>query len=206
MTRILVATANGGKAKEMHNLVDARDVTLISAAEGGILPEVIEDGDTFTDNAVKKACACASANGMPAVADDSGLEVEALGGKPGVFSARYAGENATDEENLQKLLHALQDVPVDNRKARFVCVIAVALPRGIKGTAQGSLCGRIIQEPRGSNGFGYDPVFVPDGSERTLAEMGADEKNRISHRARAIQAACEKELFTNLQTDAQHTD
>lgn len=149
-------------------------------------PEVSEDGKTFRSNARKKALAVAGYTGLPAVADDSGLQVDALGGSPGVFSARYAGEGANDLKNLKKLLKELKNVSGKERSARFVCCVALALPAGLCKTFTGTVKGFIGLMPKGKKGFGYDPVFYPDGSERTFAEMTAEEKDGISHRGKAM--------------------
>ena len=153
------------------------------------LPEVIEDGETFADNAVKKAVAVAEATGELSLADDSGLEVDFLGGKPGVYSARFAGEPCDDHENNKKLLELLQGVPDEDRTARFRCVIAVAHPRGEVRLAEGVCEGKIAFYPRGEGGFGYDPLFIPTGYDKTFAEISPEEKNSISHRGKALQKA-----------------
>lgn len=180
---IVLATANQHKVVEIRRLLDG--VELVPRPYG--IPDVDETDTTFEGNARLKAVALVGATHLAAVADDSGLEVDALGGAPGVISARYAGENATDEQNLQKLLVELADVPDHERAARYR---AVALLRYVDGTeviAEGAVEGRIIREPRGTGGFGYDPIFVPDeGDGRTFAEMSMEEKNAISHRGRAF--------------------
>jgi XTP/dITP diphosphohydrolase len=153
------------------------------------LPEpvdVVEDRDTFRGNALKKATEIAKVAGMPCLADDSGLEVDALGGRPGVYSARYAGEDASDAQNNAKLLDELSDTADQQRTARFRCAIAVVDESGSElGTVDGACEGRIGREPRGAHGFGYDPLFVPDGYTQTMAELGPATKNQISHRAQA---------------------
>ena len=153
------------------------------------MPTVEEDGLTFHANARKKALYAADFTGKMAVADDSGLVVDALSGEPGIFSARYAGENATDEENIEKLLVKLAEVPKESRTARFVCTIAVAMPGELLGIFEGTCSGLIGTEPRGDNGFGYDPVFVKTDYGKTFAELPHDVKNRISHRVRAFEKA-----------------
>ena len=155
----------------------------------GIDLEVDESGASFQENAVLKARAYAAASGLPSLADDSGLEVDALGGAPGVFSARYAGAGASDQDRRQKLLTALADTPIDRRSARFRCVVAISDPGGRVAVAAGTCEGRIALEPRGTNGFGYDPVFYLPEYGCTMAELRPELKNQISHRARAIQAA-----------------
>jgi XTP/dITP diphosphohydrolase len=151
-------------------------------------PDVEEDADTFLGNARKKARALAEAAGLAALADDSGLAVEALGGRPGVRSARYAGPGATDEDNNQRLLEELARVPAGQRGAAFVCAMVLALPGGGEFSAEGRLGGRILEAPRGDRGFGYDPLFVVEGTDLTLAEMDLGAKNAVSHRARALRA------------------
>jgi XTP/dITP diphosphohydrolase len=193
MLDILAATGNAHKVREMSAILAPAGVRLLSASEVGGIPEVIEDGVTFRDNAVKKACEVAAATGRTVVADDSGLEVGALGGEPGVLSARYAGEGGNDGRNVRKLLGRLEGVT--DRRARFVCVIAVAGPGGLLGTAEGEVRGRILHAPQGTGGFGYDPVFVPDGYEQTFAELPAAVKNGMSHRGNALAAAVAQGLF-----------
>lgn len=150
------------------------------------VPEIVEDGTTFEQNAIKKASVTANLTGYTCLADDSGLVVDALEGKPGVYSARFAGENASDEENNNKLLNLLREVPAQERSARFVCVIAVCTPDGEVFTVKGECEGRIGLKPRGDRGFGYDPLFIPQGYDLTFAELPEDEKNRISHRGKAL--------------------
>jgi XTP/dITP diphosphohydrolase len=192
-SEILAATGNAHKVREMSAILAPAGVRLLSAQEFGGIPDVVEDSTTFRGNALKKACAVALATGRTVVADDSGLEVAALGGEPGVYSARYAGEGGNDGRNVRKLLAKLEGVA--DRRARFVCVIAVATPSGPVGTAEGEVSGHIAYEPRGSGGFGYDPVFVPDGYEQTFAELPAQVKNGMSHRGRALAAALAQGLF-----------
>ena len=152
------------------------------------MPEVAETGRSFTENALLKARAVAAFTGLPAVADDSGLCVDALNGMPGVLSARWSGSHGDDEANLRLLLAQLADVPAGKREARFVCVAALVLPAGGEHLAEGEVRGQLTRSPRGSNGFGYDPIFVPDGFELTTAQMSADEKDKISHRGKALRA------------------
>lgn len=196
-TTIVVATRNTGKVREIAELLIDLPYRFINLLDMPEIPEVVEDGDTFEANAVKKAVETARAAGMWALADDSGLEVDALGGRPGVYSARFSGENATDESNRQLLLELLKDIPLDRRSARFVCVIAIASPKGDVRTVRGNCEGRISFAPRGSSGFGYDPLFeVPEFSWMTFAEIEEFQKNSISHRGRALQAA--KEILKDL--------
>jgi XTP/dITP diphosphohydrolase len=190
MTRptLLIATTNRGKQRELGELLGSLDAGLVFPEEMGIRIDVTEDGATYRENAAKKARVFAKVAGLPALADDSGLEVDALGGEPGVRSARYAGEGADDARRRAFLLERLRAVPVP-RAARFVCVIAVALPGGELVFAEGECRGEILLAERGVNGFGYDPIFRPAGKTRTLAELSPQEKNLISHRARAARAA-----------------
>ena len=185
--RILIATLNAGKLREYERLLaDVPGLELETMATLADPVEVVEDQDTFRGNALKKATEIAEVAGAPCLADDSGLEVDALGGRPGVHSARYAGENATDAENNAKLLHALSDTSESQRTARFRCVIVLVDQSGCElAMAEGACEGRITREPRGAHGFGYDPLFVPDGHTQTMAELGPETKNQISHRAQA---------------------
>lgn len=190
MTKLLVATNNPGKVREFKKLLAGLPVEITFPAQEGLDLDVEETGATFAENACLKALAYAWVSGLPTLADDSGLEVDALGGEPGVRSARYAGPGASDADRYRKLLAALADVPPGERAARFRCVVALALPDGEVHTADGTCEGQIGFEPRGEHGFGYDPVFLVDGyGGLTLAELPPDLKNRISHRARAVVAA-----------------
>ncbi|MFC1837504.1 XTP/dITP diphosphatase [Thermodesulfobacteriota bacterium] len=181
---IVLATRNSGKTRELQQLLKNFPVEVKSLNDFGPIPEVIEDGATFDDNAYKKALFAAKALGLPAMADDSGLVVEALGGAPGVKSARYAGENASDRANIDKLLHDMEGK--DNRRAAFECVISIAVPSGPALTYEGCCEGEITREPRGTSGFGYDPVFYCPEYNKTFAELDSEEKNRISHRGKAL--------------------
>ena len=182
--KLLVATRNAHKLREIRAILSMPGVELVGAEAFPDLPEVEEDGATFEANAIKKAELSASAAGLWALADDSGLEVDALGGAPGVRSARYAGEPVDYEANNAKLLRSLNGVA--DRRARFRCVMALAAPGEPTRVVNGRCEGRIAGAPRGENGFGYDPVFVPEGESRTFAEMTAAEKNAMSHRAAAL--------------------
>lgn len=184
--KVLAATTNKGKIQEIADILARAGVTIVSIAELGITLEVIEDGETFEENAIKKATAFREASGMSALADDSGLCVDALGGAPGVFSARYAGPRAQDQDNIRLLLERLKGI--QNRRARFVCVAALALTDGRVITGRGEFEGVIIDTPRGSGGFGYDPIFLDPVTGKTFAELSRDEKNRMSHRHRALEA------------------
>lgn len=187
--KVLVATRNAGKLRELQRLFEGIGVELLSLADVPELPEVEEDRDTFEGNACKKASETARAAGLPTLADDSGLEVDALDGAPGVWSARYAGEGATDAANNEKLLAALADVDAEGRSARFRCALAFADPAGPLGEDEhvehGTCEGRVTLEPRGEGGFGYDPLFELSGGDRTLAEVSPEEKAQLSHRAEA---------------------
>jgi len=183
---IVVATRNRNKLEEIRRILEGAGVSLRGADEYPGCPEVEETGETFEENALAKARAVSAHTGRHALADDSGLEVRALGGAPGVRSARYAGEGAGDSENLQKLLHEMTPVPGGKRGARFVCVMALVGPDGREKTFEGEVRGTIGLEPRGRSGFGYDPVFYPEGHDRTFAEMSPAEKDSMSHRGRAL--------------------
>jgi XTP/dITP diphosphohydrolase len=184
MSRLLFATRNSHKTRELAQLLgrgfSVRDLTSLTD-----VPKIVESGDSFEENAGIKALALSrSFHEEICVADDSGLEVDALGGAPGIFSARYAGEGASDQQNIEKLLREMASAP-DHTAARFRCVIAVAKAGKLLITVSGEVTGNIVAPPRGTNGFGYDPIFVPQGFTQTFAELSAEVKNRISHRARA---------------------
>ncbi|HXF37979.1 MAG TPA: RdgB/HAM1 family non-canonical purine NTP pyrophosphatase [Actinomycetota bacterium] len=190
---LAIATRNPGKLREIRRICAEWPVRWLAPdRDPGPWPEVEETGRTYLDNALLKARATAAALGVPALADDSGIEVDALGGGPGPRSARYAGEGATDEENLRELLRALAGVPAGGRTARYRCVAAVAFPEGDAVWAEGVCEGAIGARPRGSRGFGYDPAFIPGGWDRTMAELTDGEKDRISHRGRALRALAEQ--------------
>jgi len=188
---LVIATGNPGKIREIGDLMGELGFTLKTLADFPECPDVSEDGDTFEANAAKKATAVAACTGLPALADDSGLEVDALGGRPGVFSARYAADRTdparpTDPDNYRKLLEEMAAVPWEQRRARFVCCMVVAFPGGKTALAQGTCEGIINFEPRGEGGFGYDPVFWLPQYQKTMAEVGLVIKNQISHRAQAL--------------------
>jgi XTP/dITP diphosphohydrolase len=180
---LIIASNNKHKISELKKIFSTSEFNVISMAEAGFSHDVEETGKTFEENAILKARSIALEKHTFVFADDSGLEVEALDFRPGVFSARYAGKDASDLDRINKLLGELKDK--SNRKARFVCVIAISKPDGSVETFRGEVYGNIINEPRGKNGFGYDPVFVPEGYDKTFAELPSDIKNSISHRARA---------------------
>jgi XTP/dITP diphosphohydrolase len=188
--RLVLATANQHKLAELTRILEAGrvEVELAGLGEFPGAPEVAETGATFDENALLKARAIAEFTGLPAVADDSGLCVDALNGMPGVLSARWAGRHGDDEANLRLVLAQLSDVPDERRGAHFACVAALVLPSGKEHVSEGTVYGRLIREPRGTNGFGYDPIFVPDRSELTTAEMSPAAKDAISHRGKALRA------------------
>ncbi|HZO14081.1 MAG TPA: XTP/dITP diphosphatase [Polyangiaceae bacterium] len=188
---IVVATSIRAKLAELRALLMKMPVDVLSAEEAlGETPNVMEDGKTFEENALKKARAVAAASMMVTLADDSGLEVDALGGRPGVRSARFAGEGATDAENNAELLRRMADLDDPHRRARFRCAIALVDPWNPDGelVVDGSCEGTIAHQPTGTGGFGYDPLFIVSGLERTMAELNEDEKTRVSHRAKALAA------------------
>jgi XTP/dITP diphosphohydrolase len=188
MKDVLLATRNPGKLREYESLLQGLPVRWRLLSDLGIDTEVEETGETFEENARLKALAYTRESGLPTLADDSGLVVDALGGAPGVRSARYAGPSASDEDRYRMLLRNLEDVPDEERDARFVCVVAVALPDGMLKTAPGTVEGRITREPRGTGGFGYDPVFWVTEMGCTMAQLDTGDKNRVSHRGRALAA------------------
>jgi XTP/dITP diphosphohydrolase len=181
---LVLATRNAGKTEELRKLLSGFPVVIKNLADFGPMPPVAEDGLTFEENAVKKARSTAKFLGLPALADDSGLAVEVLGGAPGVRSARYAGEHASDADNNAKLLRELRDV--ENRAAAFLCVIAIAVPWGPTLLYEGRCDGLIAGEPAGTKGFGYDPVFFYPPLHKTFAQLSTEEKNQVSHRGRAL--------------------
>lgn len=186
LARLLIATRNQKKKKELQEILSGYNVQLLSLDEIPALPEVEEDGLTFEENAIKKALTTAQQSKLLTLADDSGLVVDALQGAPGVLSARYAGPEANDDKNNQKLLQAMQHVVDEQRTARFVCVIALASPQGEVKTVMGSCEGKIARFLYGEGGFGYDPLFIPAGFDKSFAELSPATKNRISHRGIAI--------------------
>jgi XTP/dITP diphosphohydrolase len=187
MKELVVATGNKGKLREFGELLKGLVETILSPADFPGFPEVEEDGDTFEANAIKKAMSAAVFTGKPVLADDSGISVDYLDGRPGVYSARYAGEGAADADNNALLLQELAGVPAGQRGAAFHCVIALCHPDGSCQTFDGSLPGVILEEPRGAGGFGYDPLFLVPEYGQTFSELPLDIKNAISHRGRAMQ-------------------
>lgn len=194
--KIVLATRNKNKVEEIREILKMylgdeifSQIELLSSADFQI-PEIEEDGETYEENALKKAREVYKFTKLPSLADDSGIEVEILGGRPGVFSARYAGEGATDEENNKKLLKELENVPIEKRKAKFKCVIAY-VDSVEERIFYAETSGKVIFEPLGDGGFGYDPLFLPDGFDLTYAQLPGEVKNRISHRSKALQKFAE---------------
>ncbi len=186
MTELVVATRNAGKLKEIRRLLETRGVRVLGLDAFPGAPEVVEDGDTFAANAMKKAAVIARFTGRPCLADDSGLAVVALDGRPGVHSARYAGPDADDAANNQKLLEEMQSVPDSKRGAAFCCVMALSLPGEAVQLFDGRVEGRILRQPQGDGGFGYDPLFLVVEAGCTMAELPLDLKNSLSHRGQAL--------------------
>ncbi|NJK90343.1 MAG: XTP/dITP diphosphatase [Blastochloris sp.] len=196
MKSLLIATRNLGKVREFREILGS-DWQVLSASDLPHLPEVIEDGATFEENSVKKARECSAHFAGLVLADDSGLEVDALAGAPGVYSARFAGEPADDPKNNQLLLQKMEPVEEDRRGAQFVCVLSLARDSELLVSFQGKVRGRITRQPSGKAGFGYDPLFVPEGYQESFAELGGEIKHRISHRARAME-----QMISYLKTNA----
>lgn len=187
MREVIIATKNAGKAKEFKELFKRYDINAVSLLDlDQELPDIEETGSTFEENAALKSEGIARILNKPVIADDSGLEIDALDGRPGIFSARYAGEPKDDKKNTLKVLKELENVPIEKRTARFVCVLSVSIPGSTTTFTKGFCEGTIATEESGSNGFGYDPIFIPKGYRNTMAELGAEEKNRISHRKNAM--------------------
>ena len=203
MRRIVLATRNAHKVAELQaildDLISGLDLEIVGVGEFPDVGDVVETGVTFAENATLKAVAVAQATGLPALADDSGLAVKVLGGAPGVFSARWAGTHGQDRANLDLLLAQLADVPDEHRSAAFVCAAALAMPGGSVVVREGRMSGTLAREPRGSNGFGYDPILVVEGESRTAAELSAQDKNAISHRGKAFRSLADdlRELFAD---------
>jgi XTP/dITP diphosphohydrolase len=192
VTRLVLATRNAHKVAELRRILAPYGGDLVGLDDVGDVPEVAESGETFAANALLKARAVAAATGSVAVAGDNGLEVDALRGMPGVLSARWAGRHGDDEANLRLVLAQVADVPAERRQARFVCAAAAVAPDGREVVVEGRLEGALAREPRGSNGFGYDPILVPSGEARTCAELSPAEKDAISHRGQAFRALAER--------------
>ena len=188
--KVVIATQNKNKKREIEKLLKSLKIKVLGLEDLKIhIPRIIEDGKTFRQNAIKKALIFSRYTDMPVIADDSGLVVDSLGGKPGVRSSRFAHTKATDKENVAKLLKLMWNIPTKRREACFVCVIAIAQKGNLVETAEGSCKGTIGFEPKGKNGFGYDPVFIPKGKSRTFAEIAPLSKNKISHRGKAMKKA-----------------
>jgi XTP/dITP diphosphohydrolase len=190
MQKVILATKNQGKVKEFADLLAPLHLQVISShdLDPEKVPNIVEDGETFEQNALKKAKAYYKCFGVPALADDSGLEVDALEGKPGIYSARYAGEGKGDQANNEKLLAELKGTPAEERTARFICAIAYVDGKSSPIIVRGSCEGSIVEEPKGEGGFGYDPLFLLSGQDRTMAQLTKEEKNKCSHRYHALQA------------------
>ncbi len=186
MKELLVATRNGGKVRELQGLLDEYGIKVTSLWDYPDMPEIVEDGKTFEENAAKKALVIAKHTGRLVMGEDSGLEVKALGYRPGIYSARYSGEDATDEENNKKLLEELKNVPRLKRQARYRSYIALANPKGVIGVVDGKCNGLIALKPQGTNGFGYDPLFFIPSYNKTFGQLDPAIKAKISHRARAL--------------------
>ena len=196
MREVVIATRNEGKLREIKDILAPWSLKILSLKDFPEIPEIIEDGSTFAENAAKKAREVTRQTGRLAIADDSGLVVDALHGKPGVFSSRYGGEKATDEERFQKLLAEMTEIPEGKRQAAFVCTIALATPQGKVELLEGRCRGQIAFAPRGEHGFGYDPIFSLPELGKTMAELDPEVKNRLSHRARALEKL--KELLPTI--------
>ncbi|WML25399.1 XTP/dITP diphosphatase [Neobacillus sp. OS1-33] len=186
MKEVIIATKNPGKAREFEHIFSARGIVVRTLLDYPEIPEVEETGVTFEENAILKAEAVSQALGKMVIGDDSGLMVDALEGRPGIYSARYAGEPKNDQNNTDKVLSELKGLPEEKRSARFYCALAVAVPGQEPMTVSGTCEGRILEERRGTNGFGYDPVFYVPEKGVAMAELSSDEKNKISHRANAL--------------------
>ena len=197
--RLILATRNRHKVEEVHRILAATqyEVDIIGLDAYPDVSEVAETGTTFTENALLKARSASDAIGEPAIADDSGLAVDALNGMPGVLSARWAGRYGDDLTNLELLVGQMTDIPEERRGAAFVCAAAAAFPDGRQRVVEGTVRGRVVRAPRGVHGFGYDPIFVPDGEHRTMAELDPDEKDAISHRGKAF-----RQLISEIMAEA----
>lgn len=186
MKEAIIATHNPGKVKEFKEILEPRGYDVKSLAEIGFTEEIEETGHTLEENAILKAEAVAKAVNKMVIADDSGLSIDNLGGRPGVYSARYAGEQKDDQANIEKVLSELKGIEKEQRTARFRCALAVSIPGEETKTVEGHVEGYIAEEPRGEYGFGYDPIFIVKDKDKTMAELTSDEKNKISHRADAL--------------------
>lgn len=193
LTRVVLASRNAKKIAELRRIlaVAVPQIEVVGLDEVPPYPETVEDGATFEENALLKAREAAQVSGLPAIADDSGIAVDALNGMPGVLSARWAGQPKSDERNLRLVLEQVADLPDTRLGAAFVCAAALVLPSGEEHVVEGRMEGSLVREPRGTNGFGYDPIFTPSGSPLTSAEMSAADKDAISHRGKAFRALAE---------------
>ena len=187
---VVLATRNAHKVGEVQRIIDilCDDITVLDLSAWPDAPEVIEDGATFAANALLKARAIAAHTGKPAIADDSGLCVDALNGMPGIFSARWAGSQGQDKQNLELLLNQINDVPDNRRQAHFIAAVVLATPDGVERVVEGIVEGEVLRAPRGTDGFGYDPIFQPFGFDKSMAELAPEEKDAISHRGQALRA------------------
>ncbi len=199
MQEILLATRNTHKTREIQEILRDLDLKILNLDDVGQFPEVVEDGHSFEENAIKKAMTIAKASGIISMADDSGLVVDCLDGRPGVYSARFAGPEATDEENNDRLLMLMDGVEPESRQARFVCCIAVCTPEGKCEVVKGSCEGHISMQASGSGGFGYDPLFFPEHFVQSFAELSPEDKNAISHRGQALKQVRDLLLQLNKQ-------
>jgi XTP/dITP diphosphohydrolase len=192
-SKIVLASNNSGKIREINALLEKQHFEILPQKDF-TADEVLEDGLSFVENAIKKARFAAKASGLPAIADDSGIEVDALNGQPGIFSARYAGEGATDQQNLEKLLESMKDIPDNQRTARFQCLMVYLRHENdpVPIVCQGSWEGKILTAPQGENGFGYDPVFFVPGENCSAAQLSPEHKNSMSHRGKALKQLVEK--------------
>ncbi len=197
---MIIATRNKGKIREIREALRGLDLRIHALSNFSGVPEIEEDGKSFTENALKKARFYSKYFGKLTIADDSGLEVDSLNGLPGIYSARYAGEGASSQENSRRLLREMQGLPISKRGARFQCILAVASPDGKEATVEGSCKGRIGFKEKGRRGFGYDPLFILPTRGKTMAELSLGEKNKISHRGKALKKL--KRLITNFQAPA----
>lgn len=186
MKEVIIATKNAGKAKEFEHIFSQYNITVKSLLDFEEIEDIVEDGETFEENALIKARAIAKQFNQVVIADDSGLEVDALNGRPGVYSARYAGEGRDDQANIEKVLSELEGVPAENRGARFVCALALVTPEGEESVVRGTCEGQILTECLGNEGFGYDPIFYLPKLEKTMAQIPKSQKNVLSHRADAF--------------------
>ncbi|MED4225090.1 XTP/dITP diphosphatase [Neobacillus cucumis] len=201
MNEVIIATKNPGKAREFEHIFAARVIKVRTLLDFPDIPEIEETGSTFEENAILKAESVSHTLNKMVISDDSGLIVDALEGRPGIYSARYAGEQKDDQNNIDKVLSELQGVPEEKRTARFYCALAIAIPGEETRTVSGTCEGRILTERRGTHGFGYDPVFYLPEKDQSMAELSSDEKNKLSHRANAL-----KKLEAVLDTILERAD